>query len=88
MSKGRILGSKNNPLPDPLAFPGLEPRFTTKEAAAFLRRSPTTLEIWRTTGYGPCYLKSPGRGGRVLYRLADLEAFEQSRQHTSEAANG
>lgn len=85
--RGRIHGSKNNPLPDPLAFPGLEPRFTTREAAAFLRRSPTTLEIWRCRGGGPRYVKTMSR---VTYKLSDLEAFEQSRQHTSESevANG
>ena len=32
-----------------------------------------TLERWRWTGYGPCYLKI---GGRVVYRLADIEAYE------------
>lgn len=88
MSKGRISGSKNTPLPPPLALPGLEPRLTTREAAAFLRRSPTTLEIWRCSGYGPRYLKAPGRGGRVTYRFSDLEAFEQRHEHTSEAHHG
>ncbi len=34
-----------------------------------------TLERWRWTGEGPPYLKL---GGRVLYRLSDIEAFEQS----------
>ena len=32
-----------------------------------------TLERWRWTGCGPCYLKI---GGRVVYRLADIEAYE------------
>jgi hypothetical protein len=32
-----------------------------------------TLERWRWEGHGPRYLKV---GGRVLYRLADIEAFE------------
>ncbi len=35
--------------------------------------SPRTLERWRWLGQGPCYLKV---GGRVLYRLEDVEAFE------------
>ena len=34
-----------------------------------------TLERWRYNGQGPAFLKL---GGRVLYRLADVEAFEQS----------
>jgi len=35
--------------------------------------SPRTLERWRWLGRGPRYLKV---GGRVLYRLHDVEAFE------------
>ena len=35
--------------------------------------SPRTLERWRCRGTGPQYLKV---GGRVLYRLTDIEAFE------------
>ena len=38
-----------------------------------------TIERWRWQGQGPRYLKV---GGRVIYRLADIEAFEaaQSRE--------
>ena len=35
--------------------------------------SPRTLERWRWLGQGPAHLKI---GGRVLYRLQDIEAFE------------
>lgn len=35
--------------------------------------SPRTLERWRWTGEGPRYIKI---GGRVVYRLEDVEAFE------------
>jgi hypothetical protein len=35
--------------------------------------SPRTLEGWRSSGSGPKYLKI---GGRVVYRLEDIEAFE------------
>ena len=38
--------------------------------------SPRTLQRWRQDGDGPAYLKL---GGRVVYRLADVEAWE--RQH-------
>ena len=34
-----------------------------------------TLERWRWTGEGPRYLKI---GGRVVYRLEDIEAYEAS----------
>jgi hypothetical protein len=35
--------------------------------------SPRTLERWRWLGQGPRYLKI---GGRVAYRLEDVEAYE------------
>ena len=46
------------------------------------RLSPRTLERWRWTGEGPRYIKL---GGRVVYRLEDVEAFEaeQLRNSTS-----
>jgi hypothetical protein len=37
--------------------------------------SPRTLERWRWLKAGPAYLKL---GGRVLYRLQDIENFEAS----------
>ena len=37
------------------------------------RMSPRTLERWRFTGEGPQFIKL---GGRVVYRLEDIEAFE------------
>jgi hypothetical protein len=48
------------------------------------RISPRTLERWRWLGQGPRYLKI---GGRVVYRLEDIEAFEaeQIRQRTTDA---
>ena len=36
-----------------------------------------TLERWRWEGRGPWYLKI---GGRVVYRLSDIEAYEAGRQ--------
>jgi hypothetical protein len=43
--------------------------------------SPRTLEGWRWYGKGPAFIKA---GGKVLYRLNDIEAFEatQLRQRT------
>lgn len=35
--------------------------------------SPRTLERWRWEGFGPPHLKI---GGRILYRLSDIEAYE------------
>jgi len=39
-----------------------------------------TLERWRWEGRGPQYLKI---GGRVAYRLSDIEAYEASRQRNT-----
>jgi hypothetical protein len=43
--------------------------------------SPRTLERWRWLGQAPRFTKI---GGKVLYRLEDIQAFEgtQLRQHT------
>jgi len=81
--RGRVKGSKNKKLAEPFAIPGLEPHITTREAAAYLRRSPITLEIWRTDGFGPKYFKV---GGRVFYHKCDLQNYEQGRRSTSEVA--
>lgn len=40
-----------------------------------------TLERWRHDGTGPAFLKI---GGRAVYRLEDIEAFEQLRLHNPE----
>ncbi|THD71178.1 DNA-binding protein [Thalassobius vesicularis] len=43
------------------------------ELAARWKISPRTLERWRWVGDGPCFIKL---GGRVIYRIEDVEAFE------------
>jgi hypothetical protein len=48
-------------------------RFDQKAVARRWSISPRTLERWRWLGQGPRYLKI---GGRVVYRLEDIEAFE------------
>ena len=47
------------------------------ELAARLKISPRTLERWRWKGQGPSFLKI---GGRVIYRLDDVEAYENGRR--------
>ena len=42
--------------------------------------SQRTLERWRWLGEGPAYLKI---GGRVVYRLEDVEAYEAGNRRTS-----
>jgi hypothetical protein len=45
--------------------------------------SPRTLERWRWLKAGPRYLKI---GGRVVYRLEDVDAFEKGQLHLSASA--
>jgi hypothetical protein len=45
--------------------------------------SPRTLERWRWLRQGPAYLKI---GGKVVYRLDDVEAYEAEQRRTSAAA--
>ncbi len=55
------------------AIPQLPPRsLRTPEAARFLGLSGRTLEKHRTYGTGPRYSKL---GGRVVYRVEDLQAW-------------
>jgi predicted site-specific integrase-resolvase len=52
-----------------------------RDLARRLKLSPRTLEGWRWRGTGPRFVKA---GGRVIYRLEDIQAFEaeQLRQRT------
>lgn len=53
----------------------------TRGAAAYLKLSKQRLEIWRSTGGGPKYIKN---GRAVRYRKSDLDAFLDAgvRSHT------
>ncbi|MCC2654269.1 MAG: hypothetical protein K0Q60_4435 [Microvirga sp.] len=57
------------------------------ELARRWKLSPRTLERWRWLGQGPRFMKL---GGRVAYRLEDVEAFEaeQLRQITPRSHKG
>lgn len=54
--------------------------FHQVELARRWKLSPRTLERWRWTGEGPKFVKL---GGRVVYRLEDVEAFEADNVRTS-----
>ncbi len=56
-----------------------------KELAARWRISHRTLERWRWIGEGPKFLKV---GGRVIYRLSDVEEYEQSIIRSSTSDSG
>lgn len=59
----------------------------TAEAARYLSLSPRTLEKHRTYGTGPAYRKI---GGRVVYAVADLNAWADvgTRTSTSDPGTG
>ncbi len=62
----------------------MELRMTTHlhqvDLARRWRLSPRTLERWRWTGDGPRYIKL---GGRVVYRLEDVEQYEAEQLRNS-----
>ena len=71
-------------MPDPLA--NLPPRLLrTPEAARFLGLSGRTLEKHRTFGTGPTYRKI---GGRVVYRIEDLQRWADLGVRTSTSDPG
>ena len=47
--------------------------------------SPRTLERWRWLKQGPSYVKV---GGRIIYRLDDIEAFETANLRQLTAVRG
>jgi hypothetical protein len=47
------------------------------------RISPRTLERWRWLNQGPAFLKL---GGRVAYRIEDVEAYEVAQTRMAAAA--
>lgn len=65
-------------LDDVSSYPAPEPG----AAGPPLEPSPRTLERWRWRDQGPAYLKV---GGRVVYRLTDIEAFERDAAHRPDA---
>jgi helix-turn-helix protein len=71
-------------MPDPLA--GLPPRYLrTPEAARWLGLSGRTLEKHRIYGTGPVYRKI---GGRVVYRVDDLQRWVDKGIRTSTSDPG
>ena len=57
----------------------------TREAAAWLNLSPRTLDRYRVSGDGPAFHRF---GGRVRYRVADLEDWASARRRASTSDDG
>lgn len=54
------------------------------DLAARWNISHRTLERWRWTGEGPLFIKL---GGRVVYRLEDIEEYEREQIRSSTASH-
>ena len=50
-------------------------RIARKDSADYLGKAPKTLADWSSRGIGPMPRKC---GGRIFYRLRDLEAFVET----------
>lgn len=55
---------------------------TTPEAATYMRLKPQTLAKWRSHGKGPAFVQL---GGKVFYRVAELDAYVEAGIITPEA---
>jgi hypothetical protein len=65
---------------DPSGLAGLEV-MDAREAAAYLRTSPSTLAKLRMFGGGPTFIRQSAR--KTLYRRADLDAWLSARASSS-----
>lgn len=63
---------------------GWQSYFDTRAAAEYLSLSPKTLEKLRWSGGGPAYY----RLGGIRYLQCDLDAWRESRRHTSTSDPG
>jgi predicted DNA-binding transcriptional regulator AlpA len=63
----------------------MQPLFDQRQAAAFLKLSPRTLERHRTDGTGPLFVRL---GRLVRYRETDLRAWVEKAVRTSTSDQG
>ena len=76
---------------DPIARTGpvRSPFLTTKEAATYTRLSPRSIERLRVEGTGPPYRKcGSGKKAKVLYTIADLDAWLGGARRSTSDWNG
>jgi predicted DNA-binding transcriptional regulator AlpA len=63
-----------------MLVPTMKPKLPVPDAARFVGLSKSTLDKLRVSGGGPTYLQL---GRRILYDLADLEAWLASKRCSS-----
>jgi hypothetical protein len=69
--------------PAPATHPASVQHLDQMQLAGRWQVSPRTLEQWRWQGRGPRFLKL---GGRVVYPLSEVEAFEAGHLHSNTVA--
>ena len=60
---------------------------STRDAAVYLGVSLETLQRWRHNGIGPAYIRPGETKGRVVYLIADLDNWLDSRRVQPKAAS-
>lgn len=64
------------------------PLLTPPDAAKLLKCAISTLDRWRQEGSGPVYIKlAPGKGGKVLYPVVELNIWLNSNAARREKAS-
>ena len=70
-------------------WPVVSPFLTTKEAAAYLRLSPRSIERLRVDGNGPPYKKcGKGKKAKVLYAIDDLDVWLVDARRSTSTGDG
>ncbi len=62
-----------------------EEHLDSKQLARRWNMSHRTLDRWRWQGKGPRFIKI---GGRVVYRIKDIEEYENARLHSNTVYGG
>lgn len=73
--------AKTRPIP-----PATVPLLDERDAGAALGMKPRTMQLWRSRGGGPPFVRVSSRC--VRYRVADLEAWAAARVRTSTSDPG
>lgn len=81
-------GRKSNEKVGKKVISEIERHLTDVEAAARYRMSRAWFQRKRWEGGGPAYVKLPGRAGRCLYPIEELEAYFKAHMRTSTSDQG
>ena len=71
--RGKLYMSSTEPTKRPLKPNPSAVVFDTRQAASYLGFERRTLEMWRTRGNGPLFIRTPSR--RIRYSISALDAW-------------